>query len=247
MVILDDELATLLWGDRDPVGDRIRLGYDEEAPWHGVVGVVPKLYYEQPGRETDQSRLQVHLPYARSPWSTMALIVKTRVEPGAAGTAIRRELTRLAPNLAVDSILTMDDLRRRMTWAERLQGNLFSVFALLALGLAALGAYGVMAHLVSLRRREIGVRMALGADRRSIVHHFLGRGLALLATGTALGLAGGALVAGLLSGVLYGVEPLEPLAFLAAAVLLIAGAGVGIWLPARRAAGVEPVVALRQD
>lgn len=247
VAIINDELASHLWGDRDPVGDRVRLGYEEEAPWHEVVGVVPKLYYEEPGEETDQSRLQVHLPYARTPWSTMALVLRTRIEPERAGEVVRHTLAGLDPNLAVDSIRTMEDLRTQVTWGERLQGQLFSIFALLALALAALGVYGVMAHLVSLRRTEIGVRMALGADRRSIARLFLGRGLALLAPGTLIGLAGGTVAAQLLAGVLYGVEPLDFPSFLAAALLLVLGAGIGVWLPARRATRVEPVVALRQE
>ncbi|MEM7354155.1 MAG: ABC transporter permease [Acidobacteriota bacterium] len=247
VAIINDELANHLWGERDPVGDRIRLGYQEDAPWTTVIGVVPKIYYEEPGEETDQSRLQIHLPYARVPWATMGVLVRTRVDPESLTATVRRQVAAVDPTLAIDSLYSMTSLRSQVIWAERLLVELFGTFAFLALVLSALGIYGVMAYAVSQSRREIGVRMALGADRSNVRGLFLVRGLLMVAPGVALGLLGAAGTGRLLDNALYGVEAGDPLAFSAALTILIAAAAIGIALPVRRAMRVEPSIALRQE
>lgn len=246
-VIVNDELARHAWGDADPIGQRLRLGYEEDAPWSTVIGVVPKIYYEEPGEETDQSRFQVHVPYARIPWRSMAVLIRTRTDPAALADTVRSELSALEPSMAIDSVRTLESLRSEVIWGERLQGDLFRTFALLALALSALGIYGVMAYVVSRRTREIGVRMALGADREAIRSLFLRRGLLLVAVGTALGLAGSWGVSRLLSSVLYGVRGLELSAFGIALLVLATAAGIGVALPAERASRIEPAAALEQD
>jgi putative ABC transport system permease protein len=247
VVIVNDELAHHVWGDGDPIGQRLRLGYEEDAPWSTVIGVVPKIYYEEPGEETDQSRFQVHVPYARIPWRTMAVLIRTRTDPATLADTVRAELSLLETSMAVDSVRTLESIRSEAIWGERLQGELFRTFALLALALSALGIYGVMAYVVSRRTREIGVRMALGADREAIRSLFLRRGLLLVASGTVLGLAGSLVVARLLSSVLYGVRGLDPIAFGIALLVLTTAASIGVALPAERATRVEPVVALEQN
>ena len=247
VAIINDELAAHVFGGRDPIGERIQLGYGEDMPWTTVVGVVPKIYYEEPGEETDQSRLQVHLPYARAPRTVMGVLVRTAVDPATLTTTVRRELSAGDPTVAVDSVYTMANLRGQVIWAERMIGELFGSFAFLALVLSALGIYGVMAYAVAQSRREIGVRMALGADRGNVRGLFLLRGLLMVAPGVALGLLGAAVTGQLLDSVLFGVEAVDPLAFAAALCLLIAAAAIGIGLPVRRATRVEPVVALRQE
>ena len=247
VIIVSDSLARQVWGDRDPVGERLRLGYGDDANWSTVVGVVPKIYYEEPGEETDQSRFQIHLPYARVPWRTMAILVRTQSSPEAAIAAVGRQLEAVDPTMAVDQVFPLEAVRRQALWGERLQSDLFAGFALLALVLAALGVYGVMAHGVAQRRGEIGVRMALGADRQTISALFLGRGALLIATGCGLGLFGALTVSRLLASLLYGVGPTDPWAFGGGLALLALAAGLGVFVPARRASRVEPVVALRQS
>ena len=247
VVIVNDELAHHVWGDQDPIGRRLRLGYEQDAPWSTVIGVVPKVYYEEPGEETDQSRFQMHLPYARVPWRTMALVIRTHTDPAALSNTVREELAAFDAAMAVDSVRTLHSIRSEVIWGERLQGDLFGTFAFLALVLSALGIYGVMAYVVSLRTREIGVRMALGADRQAIRALFLRRGLMLISFGTLLGLAGSLAVARLLSSVLYGVGSMEPTAFIFALLILALAAGTGVALPADRATRVEPTVALQEE
>jgi ABC-type antimicrobial peptide transport system permease subunit len=141
----------------------------------------------------------------------------------------------------------MDVIRREVIWGERLQGELLGSFAVLALVLSALGIYGVMAFVVAQRLPEIGVRMALGADRRTIGRLFLRQGLALVAAGVALGLLGTAAVTRLLEGLLYGVRPGDAATLAAAVLVLVGAAALGVFVPARRASRVEPVVALRHQ
>lgn len=164
--------------------------YAEDAPEFTVVGVAPKIYYEEPGEETDQSRLQVHLPFARSPRREMAVLVRTAGDTVVSSAAVQRTLGALDATLPLYQVRTMDTIRREVLWGERMQLKLFGSFALLALFMSVLGIYGVMAFVVSQQVPEIGVRMALGADRRAIGRLFLRQGLALIATGVALGLAG---------------------------------------------------------
>jgi predicted permease len=247
VAIVNQELVARVWGGRDPVGDRIRLGYGEGASWFTVVGVAPKIYYEEPGEETDQSRFQVHLPYAVAPRREMAFLVRTAQDAGAVQADVRRTLAQLDATLPVYALRTMDVVRREVIWGERLQGELLGSFAVLALVLSALGIYGVMAFVVAQRLPEIGVRMALGADRRTIGRLFLRQGLALVAAGVALGLLGTAAVTRLLEGLLYGVRPGDAATLAAAVLVLVGAAALGVFVPARRASRVEPVVALRHQ
>ncbi len=249
VAIVNDELAAHVFGERDPIGKRIKLGYGgaDEVPWNTVIGVVPKIYYEEPGEETDQSRLQVHLPYARAPRAMMGVLARTEVDPAALATTVQRQLAASEPAVAVDSVYTMADLRGQVIWAERMLGELFGSFAVLALILSALGIYGVMAYAVAQARREIGVRMALGADRGDVRGLFVVRGLWMVIPGVALGLLGAVAAGRLLDSVLFEVAGLDPLAFAAALFLLVAAAAIGIALPVRRATCVEPAIALRQE
>ena len=249
VAIINDELAAYAFEGRDPIGARIQLGYGggEDVPWKTVIGVVPKIYYEEPGEETDQSRLQVHLPYARAPRTEMGVLVRTAVDPATLATTVRRELATSDPTVTVDSVYTMDTLRGHVIWAERLLGELFGSFAVLALILSALGIYGVMAYAVAQARREIGVRMALGADREAVRGLFLTRGLWMVIPGVALGLLGATAVGRLLASALFGVGAMDAPAFSAALFLLVAAAAIGIALLVRRASRVEPAIALRQE
>ena len=247
VVIVGEALARRIWGSESPLGQRIRLGYDEGAPWSTVIGVAPQVYYEEPGEESDQSRLQVHLPYGRIPWRSMELVLRASVEPATLGPQVRRRLAEIDPGMAVDSVFTMTEVRHRALWGERLQGQLFSTFALMALLLSAVGIYGVMAYVVVQRIPEIGVRMALGAERRHIGSLVVRRGTAMVGAGMLLGCLGAVLVYRLLGSALHGVGSASILPFLISFALLIAAAGVGVALPTRRALSVDPAATLRGE
>lgn len=245
-VIVSDTVAERLPGGlAAAVGSRVRLG-DGDGPWSIVVGVVPSLYFEEPGEETDQSRMQVHLPYAHRPWRAMGVLLRTSVPPATLSAAVREAVAAADPSMAVESVRTMDVVRQQVVWAERLLSELFGSLALLAVVLAVVGLYGVMAFVVAQRIPEIGIRMALGADRGAIRALVLRNGLVMIGLGLALGLPMAWAAMKVLGQVFYGIEGLEP-GLLALAVLgLGAAALLGVAVPSASATRVEPVDALRQ-
>jgi putative ABC transport system permease protein len=159
--------------------------------------------------------------------------------------AVRREVQNVDPDQPVFSVQTMDQMMARATWPYRIFGSLFAIFALIALVLSAVGLYAVMAYSVTQRTAEIGVRMALGADRRQVSWLVMQRGLLQLGIGLALGLAGAYGLSQVLTELLTGVTPTDPLTFASITLLLSAVAGAACLIPARRASRLDPVVALR--
>ena len=175
------------------------------------------------------------------------LVVRTRGEPLAMARQIREMIWSIDRGQTINSIFTFDDVVGEALARPRLLTVLLGLFGVLGLLLGTLGIYGLLAYLVNQRRREIGVRIALGADTRSVLRMFVGRGVGLAAGGVAIGLVVAFGVTRIMRGVLYGVGPTDPLTFAAVALILVAVAAVASWIPARRAAGVDPVLALRSD
>jgi len=252
VVIVNRTLARRFWPE-GALGQRLALvdggGRRTDAPvsWLRVVGVAPDIQYEEFGEETAQSRLNVFRPYAAVPGRSLALLVRTQTTPRAQAEAVRRVFRELDPGLAVWDVRTMEEVRAFTTWEQRFFGHLMGAFAAQALLLACLGVYGVLAYAVSRRTHEIGVRLALGARPVDVVRLVLRRGVALGALGTALGLLLSFAVGRGLQGVLYGVGPFEPLPLLATAIVLLAVVLAASLLPARRAAAVDPIAALRAE
>jgi putative ABC transport system permease protein len=177
----------------------------------------------------------------------MAVLVRTRVPPGSLGEAARRAIQSIDPDLPARDVIALDAQLAQSSWPIRVFGGMFAIFAAIALLLASVGIYAVVAHAVSRRTREIGVRVALGAARTDIVRLVFAQGMLPPAIGMVLGMAAAAAVTRVLGALLSGVSPTDPLTFSLVAALLLAVAAAGCGLPARRAMRVDPAVALRHE
>jgi hypothetical protein len=246
--VVNRRLARELWPAGSALGRTLRVAIaGEDTVAYTVVGVAPDLIYEEIGTETPPDRYQLHLPYGRLGYRGMTVVVRTAGDPGALAAGARAALRTADPALPAYDVRTMDEVRRFTTWPNRLYGHLFAVFGGLALALAALGLYGIMAYAVAQRRHEIGVRMALGARAEDVARAFVRDAARLALPGVAIGLVASAVLSRAAAGVLYGVAPTDPVTFVGAPLLVLAFALVVVVPPARRAARVDPVVALQSD
>ncbi len=243
-VLVSEEMARKLWPNEDPIGKRLRFHNPdpvEERPWRTVVGTVGDV--KQYGLDRPET-MALYVPLAQMPNSAMTLVVRTRAEPAAMIAAIRQQILALDPEQAVFKVATMEELISDSTALRRFSMMLLGLFAALALLLAAIGIYGVLAQLVAQRTHEIGIRMALGAQARDILKLVVGHGMALTIAGIVVGLAGAFGLTRLMANLLFAVEPTDPTAFLTIAFLLGLVALLACYLPARRAARLDPKTAL---
>jgi putative ABC transport system permease protein len=215
--------------------------------WLRVVGVAPDIQFEEFGEETAQSELNVYLPYSLEPSRGMALLVRAENDPAALATPVRDAFRSFAPGVPLYLLRTMEEVRYFTTWEQRFFSRTFETFAAAAVLLAALGTYGLIAYRASRRVREIGVRVALGATHREVLRMLLREGSLVAGVGLAIGLPAAYLGGQLLEGVLYRVPTVNAALYLTAALLLSASVLLASYLPARRAARVDPMIALRQD
>ncbi len=245
VAIIDDSLARTFFHDENPIGKRLRLGgRGSKAPWMTIVGVVAHVRYRS--LETP-SRVQVYWPEAQMPSGAMSLAIRTSVSPLSLVPAVEREVLSVDPNQPVYDIRTMEQLRSQWLAQRFLSLLLVGLFAAIALGLAAVGIYGVMAHSVTRRTHEIGIRMALGAEKRDILKMLVGQGFRLSLVGVIIGIAGALGLTRFLSSLLFGITPTDPATFIAVSLILITVALLACYIPARRAAKVDPMVALRYE
>jgi ABC-type antimicrobial peptide transport system permease subunit len=212
-----------------------------------VVGVAPDVTYEEFVEQAPEDQLHVHVPYARLPFRGMGVMVRTEGDPRAVVTAVRRELRALDATLPAFDVRTMDEVFEFTTWPYKLYGKSFGLFGALALALAAVGVYGVVAYAVAQRRHEIGVRMALGARAATVAREIVRGAVRLAVPGAALGLAGALALSRVLRGVLYGISTTDLATFVGVPVVIVSVALLASWLPARRAARVDPAAALRSE
>jgi putative ABC transport system permease protein len=231
---------------RDPLGARLRMaGGAAPQPWLTVVGVVPDL------TQTDFSHAQneplIYLPFRQEPRRGMYLLARTRVPPASLGEACRRTVQSIDQDLPAHDVITLDAQLAQSSWPLRIFGSMFSIFAGVALLLASVGLYAVVAHMVSQRTHEIGVRVALGAARGDILRMVFAQGMRPLAIGVVLGLGAAFGVTRVLSFLLTGVSPTDPLTFTLVVTVLLAASAAGCAIPARRAMRVDPAVALRHE
>jgi predicted permease len=242
VAILSQAAAHRFFGDQNPVGQRIGVGAPGDTVVIGVVGDT-KLndFREAPSRVMYRPFLQTGLP------RRMTFAVRTAGPPLSMLTALRREIDSHERNLPLFEFTTLEDVIGKSLAQERLFAALSSLFGLLALTLAAVGLYGVMAHLVSRRTREIGLRIALGAGRRSVLGLIIGQGMRVALIGLVAGLLAAYSVTRFITSQLYGISPTDPRIFIATALLLAAVALLACWLPAHRAAKVDPIKALRNE
>ncbi|HKP13122.1 MAG TPA: ABC transporter permease, partial [Blastocatellia bacterium] len=246
VAIINEAMARKYWPDSNPVGKHIdpghRPGSDSQAM--EVVGVVRNAKYRDVTEEVEPTFYQ---PAGQSYSSHMALHVRTSGDPGALISMVRGEVQALDADLPVFNVRTLAEQKSQALYTERMAATLLAAFGGLALGLAALGIYGVMAYTVSRRTREIGIRMALGARVGNVLALILRQGMALILVGVALGLGGAFAATRLLASFLYGVSATDATTFALIALLLTAVAWLACYIPARRATKVDPMVALRYE
>jgi predicted permease len=246
VALISTGLARRLWPGAEPstvLGRRVRAG-NFNSPLVAVVGVVADVSSGALDREPMPA---IYVPQQGSGWPDMTLVARTSGDPLALASAIKAEITRLDPRLPISSMGTLDDVVSASVAARRFQTTLVVLFAGLALALAVVGVYGVTSYAVTRQTREIGIRVALGAQRRRVLGQVLSRGLRPVLLGLAAGCIAAAVAARLIQSFLFGVTPIDPVAFGAASGLLIAAATLACYVPARRAASVDPVTALRFD
>lgn len=251
VVALNEAAARGLFGSRDPLGEPMSIRQAEpQQPAFEIVGVVRDVPTQGLGTEV---RPQVYMPLhqavsgIRGVTRSVSLVLKTEVPPATLAGAVRKAVWELDDRLAVSDLETMDDVLSASLRPQRFQSVLLGTFAALALVLATVGLYGLLAHVVGLRRRELAVRLAVGARPAQLHAMVLGRGLALTGTGLALGLVGAVAAGRLLSGLLYGVGRYDLASLAMTCGALLASAGLAAFIPARRAAISDPAVILREE
>ena len=246
VAIVDDSMAQQLWPAQDAIGKRFHYGGidDTKSPWITVVGVVGSV--KQYTLDSD-SRIALYLPQTQYPTRAMNVVVRSTGSFSALASAVRQQVHALDRDLPLYNVISMQQRVDLSLARRRFAMLLLSAFACISLVLAAIGIYGVLAYLVGQGTREIGIRMALGATRHSILALVVGRGIMLALAGVAIGVAGAFVLTSLMRSLLFGVSAKDPLTFSAIPLLLLLLSLLATSIPARRAAGVEPAECLRYD
>ena len=242
VAIVNDTFVRRFLGGLDPIGQRLRQGSGDRVL--EIVGVVPDVPPFAPGAA---AAAEVYWPFAQSPRWASFFVVRSTVDTAAVMKAVSARLATVDPDLPVSNVATMDDRVSLRLAGPRFQMLLIGAFAAIALALALIGVYGVMAASVSGRRREIGVRIALGAPARRVLGEVLWQAFSLALAGTLIGLLGTAALSRVAGSLLVGVAPTDAASFAGVAVLVLAATVVAAFIPARRAATVDPLVALRTE
>jgi predicted permease len=246
-VIIDEEFARRYWPNQNPLGQRVRIPFGDlgKQPIVTVVGVVGRI---KENRLSEQGGLvQAYFPIFQQPLGNLAVVVKTAGEPAALLGTMRWQVSQVDPTLPIFGISTLKAMRDHSVAPDRLNLGLLGGFALLALVLAMIGLYGLLSFTVTQRRREIAVRMALGAQRFEVLRLVVGQGMRLVLTGAVIGLLGAFALTRVLSSVLYSVGPTDPATFLAVTLSLSVVALLACFIPAGRATRIDPMVALRSE
>jgi putative ABC transport system permease protein len=243
VVVINETLARRLWAGADPIGKRIKLGFPEyPSPWREVIGVVNDVKLN--GVE-QQTSMQTYMPLAQEPGALLGVVVRTAGDPLAVSASVEQAIHSIDGNLAIYSVQTLEQLLRKSLAQRRLMLVLLTSFAVLALLLAAVGVYGVIAYSVRQRTHEIGIRLALGAQKNDLLRMVMGQGLKLVAFSVGIGLVGAWVLTRWMTTLLFSVEPTDPLTFAAISLLLTGVALMACYLPARRATKIDPMIALR--
>ena len=253
VVLINEALVHRYWPAENPVGKQIRIHLPPvRSPWEAqprdswltIVGVVGDI------REWDwglEKLPALYLPYPQSPSQLMSIVIRGNVDAGQTTTAVRRIVTSLDANQPVTTVRMMDDLLAQSLAQRRLSMVLLAIFAAVAMLLAAVGIYGVMAYAVAQRTHEIGIRIALGAEPRDVLRMIVGHAMLLAGIGLGIGLISSALLVRYLRSQLYGIHAIDPATFAGVSVVIAAVAMASSYFPARRATRVDPLVALRYE
>jgi hypothetical protein len=247
VTVINERLAQRLWPGASALGRRVGIAGPTEIEWFRVVGVSPNVYYEEVGEATEQSRLNMFVPFALSAPRTAAILLRVNGDPQSFGAAARSALHRVRAGLPVYDVRTMREVRRFTTWDQQFFGVMMGGFAATALLLACLGLYALLAYAARRRTHEIGVRLALGADTRAVAALFFGQALRIGAAGLAAGLLLSIAMARALRGILFAVDAFDPALFAGTAAALLLTVAVASYAPARRAGRTNPMAALRAD
>jgi putative ABC transport system permease protein len=242
VAVISETAARKYWPDGDPIGKSFALDFSSWFPKAEIIGVVSDI-------KTDGLNMppypEIYRPDSQLPSDDCHLIIRTKAAPEALAAAAREEMGRIDRDIPLRGVRTMEVLIADTLWRARLSAWLFGLFAALAATLAAAGLYGVMSYSVNQRAQEIGLRMALGAESRDVLRMVIGEGFKLTVVGLALGLAAAFALSRLIASQLFGVTATDPLTYVGVATLLAMVAMAACYIPARRAARVDPMVALR--
>jgi putative ABC transport system permease protein len=245
VILINETAARQVWPGEDPLGKRVKLG-GIDRPWWTVVGVVGDIH--QYGLDLAPN-MQFYVPHAQWPFpdSDMTFAIRSAGPPAAVASAARLAIQSVDSNQPISRVMSLEDYVGLSVQSRRLSLILLAAFAAIALSLSVVGIYGVTTYSVAQRTREIGIRMALGAQRRDVLTLLLGRGLLLVFGGVALGVAASAALTRFLASILFDVKPIDPATFAFVSTMLIGVAALACWIPARRAMGVDPITALRYE
>lgn len=247
-VVVSRELAKQLWGNANPVGRLLTLAEPprpgEAGPAFEVVGVAGDVRLSS---VLEPPQPVVYLSHQQRSHSRMTLVVRSAESTAGLAPALREALRTAHPDLSIVDLVSGGEQMRRGLVQQQLHAEIAALFGLLGLGVAMLGLFGLLTYTVSLRVREFGIRMAIGAGRRDVLRLVLRQGMTLVVVGLALGLSGALVVTRLLAGFLFGVEARDPLTFIGVPVVLVLVTLAACWLPARRAARLDPLAALRSS
>ncbi len=253
VAIVNQAAARIWWPNQDPVGNRIRLPSKSlttreflnsaRSPWTTIIGVIADARTES---LADAVNPQIYRSVYQRPFKDLTIYLRGQLHPSDIAALMREQIQSIDPGLPVFHAETLDDVLSTSLSVRRFSMEIVASFAATALLLAGLGIYGTISYVVNEQRREIAIRLALGAQRGTILKMVLRRGLGLAAAGTGLGVAGALIVSHLMAGLLYGVSPSDPLTFISLTVVLVIVALAACYFPARRAMRVDPIVALHE-
>jgi putative ABC transport system permease protein len=244
VVVVNETLARKHWPSGDAIGKRIRFyGPLERAPWMEIVGIVRDVKHELNLPVTPE----YYLPHAQDSWNAMVLVARTNVEPASLAPEMRQQVWAIDKDQPVFDVRTMQEVRSLSVTLYTFSSAMVGIFAGVALLLAAIGIYGVMAFNVTQRTHEIGIRMALGARGADVLKLVVRHGMMLALIGVAIGVAGAWALTRFMEKLLVGVQPTDLLTFSVVSACLLLAALLACYLPARRATKVDPLVALRYE
>ena len=253
VIVIDQQFANLYFAGRNPIGQHVNIGiFNKAAEIVGIVGHVKQWGLDENSKTA--VRAQFYMPISQTPDQFMPLlarggqfVVRTQGSPEIEMGPIRRALKNINGEIVVYETRTMDNIISNSLAARRFSMILLGIFAALALGLSCVGIYGVISYLAGQRTHEIGIRMAIGAQRKDVLRLILGQGAKMALIGVAVGVAGSLALTQVMTKLLFGVSAYDPLTFVAVACLLILVPLAACYIPARRAMRVDPMVALRYE